>query len=362
MRDRAVEELHVLRQVSNDAAEVLAGTLVGRGPIEPYRPGAGRNQSHQHAGQRGLARARGTDHAQPLPRFDLEDQSLQQRLVRSGHGDAEIIHFQKSLRRRKRHALSLGWHLRQHTAQALHGLVKSLQLLPVANRLFDGCQPPRHDDRGSDDGARRNLAFDGKIGAKRQDARLHEQPHHPRHGAVAATPVAGVALLVEGQLLQCLPALPQHATHAKCVHGFGVAAHFICKDRCARRHGPGFRQRSARGAFCQQRQAKDHDGRDEASNTKPHMQLEDDEQVDRHPRHVEEGKRALAADELPHGLEVHQRLPADAGDTLKGELCHGVKNPRPQHLFEAPGNPVHDPSAQVLEKAVIEVEDEHQRR
>src|SRR5947208_15457793 len=77
--DRVGEELDVLRQVAEMAAKTALGPLRDVGAVQAYDTDARRQHADELAHQTALARARRAEHAQPLPRGDLESAPRQGR-------------------------------------------------------------------------------------------------------------------------------------------------------------------------------------------------------------------------------------------------------------------------------------------
>src|SRR5262249_45752085 len=89
--DRVGEELDVLRQVAEMAAERLARPLRHVGAVETDRAGAGPQHADDMPGQRRLAGAGRPDDAERLARLEPEIDAAEERLRVAGGSVAEVL-------------------------------------------------------------------------------------------------------------------------------------------------------------------------------------------------------------------------------------------------------------------------------
>ena len=116
------------------------------------------------------------------------------------------------------------------------------------------------------------------------------------------------------------------------------------------------RERAARHEFIEYRESEAGDGRGQGGHAQQPMQGEDDGQIDRRERHVEESEGRGSGNELPHGHKIADRLPADTGRTAQGMGHHGIEDPSPQRLVHPAPDPPDDALADVIQGSIEGIE------
>ena len=84
-------------------------------------------------------------------------------------------------------------------------------------------------------------------------------------------------------------------------------------------------------------------------------------QIDGHPRQIEERRRAHAGHEAANGIEIADRLHAvAAAPAPQRQDLHGLEHPRSQRFVDPDANADHDPGADELKRSVDNVQHHHQ--
>ena len=91
LSDRAIEQLDVLRQIADVAAERFGVPMFERGMVEPHRAAKRGPRADDGAYQRRFARCTRSDDPQAGTRFKCERNVLDQRLLLTGSGDCKTL-------------------------------------------------------------------------------------------------------------------------------------------------------------------------------------------------------------------------------------------------------------------------------
>ena len=167
-------------------------------------------------------------------------------------------------------------------------------MAPVADRLFDRLKRPAHDDRSRDHGAGRDDLLDGERRAGAENGGLEGEAGGLGAGGEAAGAVARPGLVQAGIAVVPLPALAQAAQHVHGAEHLGVALAVGREDLGLvlkfRRIG----KRAPRGQLVQRGDGEEHEGAAGRDEAEPGVQQEQDAEIDRGPRGVEQGEGSLA--------------------------------------------------------------------
>ena len=230
LRHGAVEQADILRQIADVPAEILVAPLIERRAVEPHGAAMRRPDSNQRLRERGLARRARAEQRQPRAGLERKRDTGHDRHVEARRGDREILHGQfaagaRQLDRRRR------WRRGRlaDVAQTREALAGGGQLLPGAERDFDGRERAPHQDRGRDHDAARRLVGDDEIGAHAQHSRLQDVAQHLRARAEIGIDVGGADVFLQVPLVGLRPARRQAIRHAERAERF---------PRCAASHPP----------------------------------------------------------------------------------------------------------------------------
>ena len=153
LRHRAGEQLDVLRQVADVAAERLRRPLVERRAVEPDLAAHRLPDADQGAGERGLARGARADDAEAAAGDELEGDVVDDELLDAGRGDADALHGEARLGLRQRHRLGHDRQLGEEVVEPRPALPRLDEALPVADGELDRCERARGQDGAGDDDA-----------------------------------------------------------------------------------------------------------------------------------------------------------------------------------------------------------------
>ena len=219
----AVEQLHILRQVADMAAEILPQPGEHIGAIQPHRAGGRLQGADQQADQRGLARRRGADDGQRFAGREVEGHALDDRDRLAGEAEGHAFRRDPPGWLGQRHARRAQPRQRQEGEQPAIALPRLHQLLPATDHLLHRRQRTPHDDGGGDGGAGRDLLFQHQQRAHAEHRDLHGQPQEARHRQHQRRAIRRAVLLGEGGGEAFAPALQDRRPHAHAVDHLRIA-------------------------------------------------------------------------------------------------------------------------------------------
>ena len=322
--DGAGEQLGVLRQVADVAAEVLAVPGENVGPVEADIAVVGLPDAHHQPRERRLAGARRTDDAQHLARLDLEVDALQDELLRAGRGEVDTLH-----RQAPRGAGQAGDRLgRLVVTEDLHQPVEgpgALQhAVPGAYQPVDGLEGAGGQDHVGEQQARVNLALHHEIGADGDDQNLDALTPELADVGEAAGHAAGVGATVHCGLAEADPTAAQSFHHAHGPHNLAIAQGRVSEGVAAQGCVIGFGQHGTGGPILDQGDGHQNHGAQQGHDPHKGVDGPQHQQEDRHPGQVEDHAEGGARQHLAEGVEVTQGLGA------QGRIAahHAVKQSR----------------------------------
>ena len=215
LRHRALEQLHFLRQVADEAPERIRAPLIERRPVEPDRAARRFPDADQGACQRGLARTARADHAERVAGDEREADLVQRRRpgARRDHGDGrqpDVL-----LGRGQRDPLLLDRRGDEGLGQPPPALPRGDEGFPVRDRELDWRQRSRRQNRGRQHHARGRLLVDHEIGADAQNPRLNDDAKHARKTAEPGRHVVGGLLRLQIILARLCPSFGHARPHAE---------------------------------------------------------------------------------------------------------------------------------------------------
>ena len=224
LRHGAVEQADILRQIADMPAEILVAPLIERRAVKPHGAAMRRPDSNQRLRERGLAGRARAQERQPRAGLERKRDTGHDRHVEAGCSHREILHgqFAAGARQLDRRRRRLRGRLAD-VAQAREALAGGGQLLPGAERDFDGCERAPHQDRGRDHDAARRLVGDDEIGAHAQHSRLQDVTQHLRARAEIGIDVGRADVFLQVPFVGLRPARGQPIRHAEGAHDFRVA-------------------------------------------------------------------------------------------------------------------------------------------
>ena len=132
-RDVAVEQLDILRQIADIAAERFAVPLVERRAIQSDRAAQRLPSSGKGARQRRFSRCRRTDDAQPVAGLKREADVLQDRPLLPGRGDEQVGDGDRLFRPGQRQGLGLRRQIDEHRRETLIALPRRDEAPPIGD-------------------------------------------------------------------------------------------------------------------------------------------------------------------------------------------------------------------------------------
>ena len=221
--DGTGEQLDILRQIADMAAEHVGRPLVERRAIEPHLAAHRLPDADQRPHQRRLARAARPDDAEAVAGLERERHVLHDDLLIARRHDADALDRQAARRVLQQGLRGARRHLFEQPVEAMPALARGDETLPVRDRQIDRRQRPRAQDRARDDDAGGRLLMDHEIGADREHRRLQHHAQHLGDRAEPAGDVAGALIAREIILVGLAPAPGQPSGHAHRDQHFGVA-------------------------------------------------------------------------------------------------------------------------------------------
>ena len=231
---------------------------------------------------------------------------------------------------------------------------------PVGDREIDRCERARREDRACDDDAGGRLLQDHEIGADAQHRRLQQHPHNLRYRAETAANVACALIRRQELFVERTPARRNARPHAHGTQRLGIAPRgFRQRLPLSRQLGDGL-LRPARHQLGQDGEADDHKRAAERGDAEPEMEQETDEDVERHPRQIEQRHRPGARQEAAHLVDVAQRQQSIT--RAAGRKCdppdHRI-DARAQALAKRAPDTDQDATAQEVEATLEGIQDRH---
>jgi hypothetical protein len=364
VRNRAVEQFHLLWQVADMTPELIRVPLPDICTIELHLAANARPNPHQRARQGRLASTGWTYDAQACAGFHGKVDIVDDWLVAIGNERGQAFRAQLTGRLRQRHGFSRFRRLHHQHRQPVPGRPEIEKRLPVTNSLLNRRQRARHDDGGSNHRAWRNLLADRKPRPQRKDTGLEHQPQSARERRRKSATIGCKGLRVESLLLLRRPARPQGTGHAHHPRHLGIAqrllGHGLCRHGCLLGLGGGLPDQPVVDKG-QRRQEHHRDGR---GNAKYRMQHVDHGQIDRRPRHVEKRKRTRPCQKLAQRDHVIDRAKPQLRVALQGMPLRDVECTIAKVLIRQPPNPHHQAGANELQKAVQRIKhaNQHDKR
>ena len=351
--DGALEQLHVLRQVTDVAAERLGRPLLDRGAVEPDAAARRRPHPDDGANQRRLAGGAGPDHADRAARFQREIDALHDDLLRAGRRDAQRLDGQRMRRDGQLEPHGRCRHRREQLAEPMPTLARGYKPLPIGDGEVDRRQGTTRQDRARDYDAGGRLLLDDEIGADAEHRRLQRHAQHASGRAQATGDVVHPLLLREVLAAEIEPAAAQRFGHSHCGEHVCVApADFRqpAAQGCLR--GGGF-DGAARQEFGRERQ-RDQDDRPTQHGDADHdVKGEANGDVERNPRQVEQRGRTKPREKRPDRVEVAHRLqPVAAGPRPQRQPHDEIVNARPQFAIKLIADAHQQPAARDLQQGL----------
>ena len=255
--------------------------------------------------------------------------------------------------------------MRQQIRQPLPALPRGDKAAPIGDRKIDRRQRAAAEDRAGDDDARRRLLIDHQPGADREDGGLQQQAQHLRHRAETAGDVAGALARRHVFAIEIAPAVRDAADHAHGGDRFGVAPARLHQRVARRRKLRGGAGRPPRRQFGEHRERDQDDRADERGQSDIGMKHETDDQIDRHPRQIEQCDRADAGQKAAHRVEVADRLRAfGPAAGFQRQPHDGIIDAHAHRLVEAVADAHQDTAADRFDDALRRIEagdQDHQR-
>ena len=180
-------------------------------------------------------------------------------------------------------------------------------------------------------------------------------------------PATSLALLARRHVfaIEIAPALPDAPDHAHGGDRFGVAPARLHQRVARRRELGGGAGRPPRLQFGEHRERDQNDRAGERGQSEIGMKHEADDQVDRHPRQIEQRHRADAGQKAAHRVEVANRLRAfGPAAGFQRQPHDGVIDAHAHRLVEAVADAHQDAAADRFDGALRRIEagdQDHQR-
>ena len=357
--DRSGEQFDILRQVADAGAELVLVPVIDIRAVQPHLADRGRPDADQQPRQGGFARAARADDAQHVARRNRKVQVFQHRHRRAGRRRRDRFHRNLAERFLQRHAGLARRIFGEQLVQALVGAACAAPAFPDADQLFDRTQRPAHQDRGDDHHAGGDLVFQHQQGAVTKNQRLQGYPHELGQRADDAGLFAGFRLQLQEAAVQLEPARHQVGQHAHRFDHFRIAQVVGGQVAGFDRHRVGFRQGLFRHGFVDVGQHDQHGRTAQREDAQRGVEHEDDRQVDRKPRHVEEGEYAVTGQELADIGQVAQGLPGIAAGLLQVLLESRRINPLVHFHVELRADPHQHKTAHQLQRAHAQIGRQH---
>ncbi len=287
LRDRAGEQLHLLREIAEMRTQGLARPLVEGRPVDADLPMRGRPDADQGAGEGGLPRGARADHAEPLSGREGEGRVLHRRLATAGRDDGKPFHRQAAAGGRQGMRPGRLGQAAEQVGQAAPAQAGGGEALPVGDGEFGGGEGTRDEDGRGDDDAARRLVVDHQPRPESQDAGLQGGAERLRQGAIAAHDIGRTLLRETVGPVDVRPAQAEAALHAQGRQHLGIAAGDLREAAALLR-----RHRRLDGGLAgrpvgEERHRHQHQHPDDGRHADERMEQEADGEVDRHPRQVE---------------------------------------------------------------------------
>ena len=188
---------------------------------------------------------------------------------------------------------------------------------------------------------------------------MQRHAEHFRARTETAGDVRDVHLRLHVVAVGTTPAIGETSLHSHGGEHLGIAATGFRQSVAAHAvgggglRGPTRRAIRGQGEDGQDRRAHERGDADEG------VEEEADEDVDRHPRQIEEGRGARAAEEGTQLVEIAQgQQPVARGGTLQGSPYDDVEHPRAEGFVQRRADACKDTRADRLQNALKSIEDE----
>ena len=348
LRHRAVEQLDVLRQVTDVLPERLRVPVPKIRAVDPHRAVGDGPDARDGPDQGRFARRARTDHPHDAAGLQPEAHAMQDGGRRAGGRDHQAVDLDQAARARQREARRLVPDARHHLRQAGVAGAGGREALPVADDRLDRRERPAQDDRGRDHRTGRDLAADGEVGPEAEDHRLQEHAGELRRRRDEAGAVARARLQQDRLVVASVPARAQGGEHAHRPQNLTVPegrARLLAglAGDLARRV-----ERSPRGDLGQEGQSEERAAAEERHPAEPGVQDEAGDQEQQGPGQVAEGEERAARQELAQAVDVPQArlvagpwpqqsgpvhdLEGGAGDLPIEDHAGPHQEARPEHL------------------------------
>ena len=360
LRDRAGEQLHVLRQVADMLAQRLGRPLVERRPIDPDLAGDGPPDADEGPGQRRLARGAGADDPQPLAGLQGERDITGHQHVQARRCHADHFDRQRRLGLGQLHDVAVVGNPGQQVVEPVPALAGRDEDAPLGDHLLDRRERPGREDGAGDDDAGRRLSLDNEVGADRQHRRLQRHAQRAGEAAHAACDVARPLMGsdVTSSVLRPLPG--EAADHAHRMQDLRIAAAGFGEAGAPAGERRDLDRRLADLDLGDEGDDDQDEGSDRRGEADQRMEQVADAQVERHPGQVEQRGRTATGHEIPDLFEVADRLEAVHLGCPERQLDQQVIDSAVQRLGKPAGDPDEDPIAHDVQDGLEAVEAEGQ--
>ena len=233
----ALKQFNALRQISHIRTKLIFIPGEDICTIEPHLATNSWPNTHQQAGQSGLARRRGSHYGQHLTWVECERHAPEDECLAARRGRHQPLYQQLPFGPGQGHPSLSRWHCAQHSVQPGVGIPNIDDGLPLCDELDQGCQHPAtqygaNDHEGS---PTVELVFQQKPGAKTQQKRAHCGLHKLREGLVKASPVRCQGLALQKLFLPLHPAAVNSGQHSHRLDDLRVPQAAVCiLLRCCR--------------------------------------------------------------------------------------------------------------------------------
>ncbi len=348
---RPLEQLHVLGQVAQVAAELVFVPAVDVGAVQAHRTAQRRPQPHELPCERGLATGRRADHRQHVAGAERESDSLQNRRACAGRAGDELLDLQLPARRGQGHCRAALRNVLQQLAQPRPGIAHMDHALPLRHGLEQGREHAPAQNRADDHHpfAAIEPVVQQQPAAQTQQQRAQGVLQQLAQRLEAARAFRRRCLQTQDGALRFLPAALQMAQHS---HGFDdlgiaqtVVGILLGRDGLAvglREQRPGA---SLVGPGDRDLQGREHYGR-------PTQDRTDEKQQQHHhqrDRRFHPGQQRGRVEEIANELEVMERLRRAPGDLLQACRKDGVEDAFTELCIEAYACRAHDFAARPFE-------------
>ena len=302
--DGAVEQFDVLWQITQIRPQFITVDVLDVGPVQPDLAGVQRPDPQNGAGQSGFTGGAGTNDADDLVGFDLQVDPAQRRSLSARRHHHHAFQGQRPSGRRQRHIM---WPFRNGVQQIVEAVVGGAggdKAFPGANQQVNWSQRPAHQDGTGDHDAGADYMLYRQQGAQPQNQRLQQHSHHFTGRGQRPGPVTGQGLQTHHPGMALQPTLTDAREHPHSLQHFDIPQIALGVAGSSDRFGIGGSQRLAGGQLSCHGQRHHNQRCNDRKPAEPGMEQEQHRQIDRHPRHIKEGKQAIAGQKLTQVVEI----------------------------------------------------------